>query len=252
MTSIGRLKRWLSVNATFPTPLRPMDKELKSVHYAAWTGNHQELLELLKTGHNIGLQDRDGFTALHLAVFNMHTNVVKALVDEDPSIVDVSTNASSTALKSAIFDDNSECVKILVEAGARALDQYGITPIHLAVIAGSTETIKVLLDLKVDHSVRTPDRVTPMHFAALGGEPAVMTLLSSVGADVSCRDQMGRTPLHIASFGDQVATVKMLLEADVDVRVVDVDGKTALHYLAGNPKFAESLLISNTIEKWLV
>jgi uncharacterized protein len=204
----------------------------------------------MNTGLNGGSQDSNGFTALHLAVFNMHTDVVKFLVEEEPSIVNVCTKTGMTALHIAIFDDNVEVMNMLLKAGANALDEC-MTPIHLAVIADSIDAINMLIEAKADVTARSREGLTPVHFAALFGGSALITLLHRAGADISCRDQRGRAPIHLAAFCGKPGNIKVLMEAGVDIGVADNDGKTPLHYLAGNPRFHSSLCVSKTVGQLL-
>lgn len=53
---------------------------------------------LLNSGSNHGSQTVDGFTALHLSVFNIHVDVVRVLLEAEPNIVNISTKVGVIAL----------------------------------------------------------------------------------------------------------------------------------------------------------
>jgi len=247
---INQAKHGLSINAALANPLSPADSELRSLHYAAWTGNLSKVRSLVNMGLEVSSQDSDGFTALHLAVFNMHTDVVKVLMEKEPSIVDVSTETGVTALHIAIFDDNVEVTNLLLKADPKPLDGL-MTPIHLAVIADSINAIKTLIEPNTDITAQSCEGLTPVHFAALYGKPVIITWLDRAGANISCRDQKGRAPIHLAAFSGKTENIKVLLKAGADIQEVDNDGKTPLHYLAGNPRFDLSRLVPKTVGQML-
>jgi uncharacterized protein len=61
-----------------------MDREgRQELHYRALEGDIEGIRDRLVAGDDIGLADRQGFTALHLAAQQSQTEAVKALLDVD-------------------------------------------------------------------------------------------------------------------------------------------------------------------------
>ena len=58
------------------------------VWQAAWTGQLQCIVSLLQAGASVTLQDRDGWTALHVAVYRQEFECVLALLEagSDPHL----------------------------------------------------------------------------------------------------------------------------------------------------------------------
>ena len=91
-------------------------------------------------------------TALHMASFKGHTNIVQVLIEH-------------------VEDINSR-------------DQNHQTPLHLALVMGNASIIELLLQLGVDFNARTIDDSMPLHQAAFSGSPrAVELLLQHKGQD---------------------------------------------------------------------
>ncbi len=80
-----------------------------ALHFAADCGNVEAVKWLIDHGANRQAQDKQGYMPIHRAVFNGHVDAVKCLGNVD--------------------DGN----------------QFGITPLHLAVLAGKKEVVAVLL-----------------------------------------------------------------------------------------------------------
>ena len=203
---------------------------------------------LLSNGSDPGLQTADGFTALHLAVFNMHVDVVKVLLEAQPNIVDVSTKAGMIALHVAAVNDDIDVIKLLLKAGAKPSDQRLNAPIHFAASAGNINAIKTLKDANTNISPRNRDGLTPLHFAALYDEVNVMEFLKAAGAAISLRDPEGRAPIHMAAFSGKVTTIKVLMEEwGVDSELRDSAGRTPLHYVGGSSNFNPTTAVSEAM-----
>ncbi len=91
-----------------------------NLHFAAWTGNREIVEMLVQDGEDATVQDSYGWMALHLAVWNMHTDVVRFLLVVAARIpwVSIQTQGGSTALHLATHNNDVEVINILLNAGA--------------------------------------------------------------------------------------------------------------------------------------
>ncbi|MDE2886757.1 MAG: ankyrin repeat domain-containing protein [Gemmatimonadota bacterium] len=110
---------------------------------------------------------------------------------------------------------------------ANAADDYGMTPLHWAVRAGSKACTEILLACGVQVDAFNKARRTPLQLAAEGNRVETIRLLAERGADLNTQDRKGRTPLHRAMYEGRVAAAEALLEAGADPTVLNKRGKNA-------------------------
>lgn len=111
-------------------------------------------------------------------------------------------------------------------------DEYGLTPLHYAVVLGNEELVKSLL--KEGVSVDSKDNAgrTPLHYAAGAkanrhrvskGNVEVARLLLENGADINIADKYGWTPLHYSPrLGEEMTN--LLIGRGADVNLVNQRG----------------------------
>ncbi|XP_063602262.1 ankyrin-2-like [Penaeus indicus] len=99
---------------------------------------------------------------------------------------------------------------------------------------GVVETVKRLLQRKVDLEVTDRDGRRPLHLAALGGHDRVARELLLRGADASAETPEGFCCVHYAALGGHISTLMLLLECQYDIHALTKDGSTALHLAAAH------------------
>ncbi|XP_047481667.1 cyclin-dependent kinase 4 inhibitor C-like [Penaeus chinensis] len=109
---------------------------------------------------------------------------------------------------------------------------------------GFLETVKNLLQKKVDLEVTDREGRRPLHLAALGGHDGVARELLLRGADASAETPEGLCCVHYAALGGHISTLMLLLEFRCDIQALTKDGSTALHLAAarGHPLAVEWLV----------
>ena len=98
------------------------------------------------------------------------------------------------------------------------------TPLHWAAKNGLTTIARSLLDNGVAVSATDQFGRTPLHLAV--ASPAMVALLIASGADVNVADVFGRTPLHEALPYQE--SVVLLIDSGADVSARDFLGNTPL------------------------
>ncbi|RFU75577.1 ankyrin repeat [Trichoderma arundinaceum] len=178
------------------------------IHWAVVAG-HIGVVDLLKT--DIGLEDRFGWTSLHLAAVYGHHEMVD-FISRQPGV------------------------------NMNKLDKSSRTPLHLAIEHGSAETVKLLLEAGANVNIASVNGATPLHVAlgAKGGPQSkldeVIEILLAASADPNAASLDGTTPLHLAAEHGANSTVHMLLEVGADANAISQDGTTPLHRAAINSK----------------
>jgi ankyrin repeat protein len=138
---------------------------------AAALGRADIVLDALRA--NLGvtqLFSSDGFTALHLASYFGHREVVELLVTHGADARVASRNPMMlTALHSAVTAKHADIAAFLLENGAdaNAIQMGGWTPLHAAAQHGDLALVELLLAHGADRNVVADDGRTPV---AMAGE----------------------------------------------------------------------------------
>jgi len=150
---------------------------------------------------------------------NVDMNKVNQLL-KDPKInVNQVDYAGNTPLHFAGYED-AKLVQLLLAAGAdvNAKDQYGSTPLLIAIKEHNHEVVKLLLDAGADVNISEQWGDTPLLIALKENNNEVAKLLLKAGAKVNVANQFGTTPLYFAIIHGADEIVKMLIDAGVNVK----------------------------------
>ena len=202
-------------------------------------------------------------TALHSAISNSHSEVVKELISRDKRALACQDYSGRTPLHEAVRRNNTEIVSILLKEDQidvhstcqqfqkvstsvifspsllshSELTEYqkdnchcGYTPLHLAARFGYWE---IALNLIVNNAmVEAKDCVgaTPLHIAACHNHAFMTQVLIRWGANINSKTSNGSTPLHSAAACGALDIVDQLLSQGAIRDAADNSNLTALHY----------------------
>ncbi|AYV56815.1 ankyrin repeat domain-containing protein [Leptospira kmetyi] len=146
----------------------------RNLFEAAALGDLEETKRIVASSpETINSLSKDGWSALHLAAYFGHLEIVKFLVASGADLSLTSKSKLSygnTALHSAVATGKKAVVELLLEKGAdaNALQNPGaITPLHIAASrSGSIEIIQLLLKKGADKKRMSSEEQTP-HAIAL-------------------------------------------------------------------------------------
>lgn len=74
-------------------------------------------------------------------------------------------------------------------------DDYGSTPLIVAITFNKTEVAKALIDADADLTITNNDGASPLHIAAFLCRAEIVGMLLEKGADKDVKDRWGSTPL---------------------------------------------------------
>ncbi|MFC1492786.1 acyltransferase family protein [candidate division KSB1 bacterium] len=105
--------------------------------------------------------------------------------------------------------------------------------LQIAAIQGNFDAIKQHINAGSDLNKKDEYGSTPLIIAVTFGKTAVAKALIEAGADMKITNNEGATPLHIAAFFCRTEIVKALLDKGADKNIRNNAGKTALETVAG-------------------
>ncbi|PNP80118.1 hypothetical protein FNYG_06542 [Fusarium nygamai] len=164
-----------------------------------------------------------------------HIEMAKILLEKGAN-ARAADNAGWTPLHMASENGHVEITKLLLENGAnaRAADNAGWTPLHRASHNGHIELARLLLEKGADAMAADNFGRIPLHMASKNGHVEIVKLLLGKGADARAGSKGRWTPLHMASENGHVEITKLLLERGANARAADNAGWTPLHRASQN------------------
>ena len=142
----------------------------------------------------------------HLDIFEAAAlgrgQVVEARLDEDPASAAAFSADGFTALHLAAFFAHPDVVSLLLEHGADpravAKNLSMVTPLHSAAAGRNIEAARLLLREAVDVNARQQGGWTALHAAALHGDADLARLLLARGASAQAVSDDGKTAIELA------------------------------------------------------
>ncbi|XP_045771523.1 CARD- and ANK-domain containing inflammasome adapter protein-like [Maniola jurtina] len=161
-----------------------------------------------------GIDQQDAFmrTALHYAVEQGHSGIVKLILDAGCKI-DVTAGDGLTSLHIAVMRNHAEIARQLLAAGSQVnyKTHEKMTPLHFAASRGFLELVKILVNNGGYLEARDTSERTALYLAAGRGHVDVVKYLISVGANVNGEEIHGYTPLCEAVWQRYTKVVEVLL-----------------------------------------
>ena len=191
---------------------------------AAFNGCHDMCQVLLEHGADHRTYDKSGWSSLHKAAFNKHLDIVKLLVEKDPSAAHInyaSLQDGYTPLFCAVSGDDDLVVEALLEHTVTASinleakgKRRGDTVLLIAAFNCAETIVKMLLDKGSDPTALDNDGWSALHKCCYTGK-SVELVQSFVdkGLDVNaCAPRDLWSPLHCAAVSGNHEIVQMLLD----------------------------------------
>ncbi|XP_015908315.2 alpha-latrocrustotoxin-Lt1a-like [Parasteatoda tepidariorum] len=190
------------------------------IHAAAIAGRTVMLGKILeKEGSLINLQDKLGFTPLHLAAENKRTDFAQGLINRGANV-----NVQG--------------------------QEYKVSPLHLAVRYHAEEIVKALLEnSNINPNLKDIAGLTPLHYAVTDenyNKKLFTTLLTNRKTDLNVKDNNGLAVVHYATILNRwEEVVDLTFEGDrFDIYAKDNQQMLAVHYDAMKGYKNEQLISS--------
>ncbi|XP_073326173.1 ankyrin repeat and SAM domain-containing protein 1A isoform X5 [Pagrus major] len=207
-------------------------------------------------GPNVNCVDSTGYSPLHHAALNGHSEVVEALLRNE-ALTNIADNKGCYPLHLAAWKGDEHIVKLLIHQGPshpklneqssvdhkefkrcgpfdpyiNAKNNDNETPLHCAAQYGHSGVVRLLLEELTDPTMRNNKFETPLDLAALYGRLEVVKLLLSAHPNLLSCNTKKHTPLHLASRNGHLSVVEVLLDAGMDINY-ETERGSALHEAA--------------------
>ncbi|GFS07820.1 ankyrin repeat domain-containing protein, partial [Elysia marginata] len=152
-------------------------------------------------GTALQMGDGEGATPVIVACQNGNLEQLTLLVEAGAPVSN-KDKFQRCALHHCVENPATECAEYLLRAIPSLLscaDEEGLTPLHMAVIAGNVPLVKLLLKRGANLKVVDNEKHTVVHWATVCGHADVLDLLIENGADVSAPDKHQAFPIHYAA-----------------------------------------------------
>ncbi|KAF0035758.1 hypothetical protein F2P81_011070 [Scophthalmus maximus] len=180
-------------------------------------------------GPNVNCVDSTGYSPLHHAALNGHSEVVEALLRNE-ALTNIADNKGCYPLHLAAWKGDEHIVQLLSSVEHKEFKRCGPfdpyinaknndneTPLHCAAQYGHSRVVRLLLEELTDPTMRNNKFETPLDLAALYGRLEVVKLLLSAHPNLLSCNTKKHTPLHLASRNGHLPVVEVLLDAGMDI-----------------------------------
>jgi ankyrin repeat protein/L-ascorbate metabolism protein UlaG (beta-lactamase superfamily) len=234
------------VRSSSPATWPPMPSGNSWAFYSVW-GFGPEDVFLVGEGQAIPQYGTGSSTAIHDAALAGDLQKVKALLAEDPALLDAEKAPNrKTPLHYAAQGGHKDVVEFLLDRGAQVSRPNidGETPLHYAIGLDSPDVANLLVSRGADLAARTAGGITPLRMAALWGNMAVVTRILEKGADARETLPNGDTLLHVSALIGPAEAIGLLAAKGVPVNALNATGTTPLLVActSGNVATAKALL----------
>lgn len=179
--------------------------------YAAKDGNEKEIKLLLKSGANVNLKDKDGWTALMYAVrYSSNLECTESLLEAGVDISLKNKYGSSALVLASCYNENPLIL-------SKLLSKYK---------SSDKEVLRSLIFLLSEQNISEKDQLAKLRFYIDQAVP--LNVLYE-----------GKTPLmYAAKYGNSTKIIKMLIDNQASPVLRSTEGKTAFDYAMDNNNLA--------------
>ena len=179
---------------------------------AVRSDNASGVESLLRRGFDPNTRDERGLTGLLIAIREPSPRVIQVLLASPQTKVEIRNDNDESPLMLAAIKGQMDLVKQLIARDAD-INKPGWTALHYAASSGQVEIMKLLLEKYAFIDAQSPNGTTPLMMAAMYGSPQSVKLLLDEGADPLMKNQQNMTATDFAVQGQRPDAVELLKAA---------------------------------------
>jgi ankyrin repeat protein len=210
------------------------------IHDAARKGDANKIKALLQQDPKLlNDKDKNGDTPLHIAALHGQVAAAQALLDAGADVNAKNNYGPFTPgdLWDKVLASNShqDPVGVLTVHGEDTrYMQNGYTPLHLAVFSVKhKQIVEMLVNKGADINAQPASGATPLFFAVLRDQKDDVQFLLDHGANLNLPDAYGDTCLDMALRLQFMSIIPILLDKGADVNAIDQSQHRPLFYAMG-------------------
>lgn len=171
-----------------------------------------------------------GLTLLSSAVSARNVGIVRNLINLGASPL-VPDDDGQIAFYKAISKNESAIVKLMRQNihDIKQISIKGNSPVHYAVLKGSNQILRTLLDEGFDTDFPDENRISPLMTAAVLNDTIKILSLAEYGANMNAKDSAGNTALHKAVQLSSFSVTRVLTVLRAGVNTLNSREESPLH-----------------------
>jgi uncharacterized protein len=172
-------------------------------------------------------RNRDGDTALHIAVRTNQREIGEYLIVRGANIFSLNSAGESPlslALKADIIQE-----WIINSTTITAKDGLGNNMLHYAAEWGLNNAISIIIRSGIPVDIQNATGQTPLFMATKSNNPSTLKIFIDNNANLNIRDSQGNSALHAAVRWNAINSISYLISTGMDINANSINGNTPLH-----------------------
>jgi len=192
-------------------------------------GNANQIGRILDNRAPVDARNREGETALHLAVRMNQRETGEFLISRGASIFSLNSSGHSPLFLALSPADGNIREWIINSDTIIAKDGLGNNMLHYTAEWNLINAIPIVIRNGVSVESANSTGQTPLFMAVKTDNPAAIRALIDNNANINVRDSQGNSVLHSAVRWNAINSTSYLLTSDIDINVFSLNGNTPLH-----------------------
>lgn len=206
--------------------------------------NIEKIKYILSLMDDVNARNRDGNSALYLAVLKRNQKAIEVLLEKKADIFSSNSNGYSP-LRLALVSGGDVQDWLITSETIKAVDGSGNSALHYACLWGLKNAATSLIAKGAAVEARNARGEVAMFNAAQADNTSLIDVLMAGGASVNTRDNLGSTALHVAVRWDSQNAARRLIQLGSDVNAQNTAGKSPLAEAVLAGKIGASRILMN-------